>query len=206
MLGIKICGIARPVDARAAVAAGASAIGMVLAPGTKRTIDIKQARAVVSEVPAGVWRVGVFVSPTQEAVSEAVAALQLTHVQLHGSVDLTGIRSAAGRASLIEAIRMDGPEALIRAAESPADLVLLDAAVAGQHGGTGVSFDWGLLEASPLERAFILAGGLNPDNVGVAVARARPRIVDVSSGVETAPGVKDHQLIARFITEARNAA
>ena len=203
MIGVKICGVTRPEDAHAAVMFGASAVGMILAPGTRRTVGLAAGRAIMEAVPAPVWRVGVFVSPSPEAVAEAIAACGLTHVQLHGIVDIGALRLAAPGTTLLESIRVDGAEALARARVSTADLVLLDAAVPGQHGGTGTVFDWTILERAPLGRDFILAGGLTPDNVGEAVRRASPRIVDVSSGVESAPGVKDLGLIARFITQAR---
>jgi phosphoribosylanthranilate isomerase len=100
---------------------------------------------------------------------------------------------------VIEGIGVDGPESLERARASAADLVMLDASVPGRHGGTGRAFDWGLLEASGLGRPFVLAGGLTPDTVAGAVGRARPDAVDVSSGVESAPGRKDPALVRRFV-------
>ena len=203
LIGVKICGVTRPEDAHAAVMFGASAVGMILAPGTQRTVGLDAGRAIMDAVPPAVWRVGVFVSPSPEAVAEAIAACGLTHVQLHGTFDIAALRTAAPGTPLLESVRVDGAAALARARVSSADMVLLDAAVPGQHGGTGTVFDWTMLERAPLGRDFILAGGLTPDNVDEAVRRASPRIVDVSSGVESAPGVKDHGLIARFITQAR---
>jgi phosphoribosylanthranilate isomerase len=94
---------------------------------------------------------------------------------------------------------MDGPEGVVRARASAADLVLLDAAVAGRDGGTGTTFDWGLIDADPLGRPFALAGGLTPENVAGAVRRTGPALVDVSSGVESAPGRKDAGRVAAFL-------
>ena len=200
---VKICGVTRPEDARAAVHYGASAVGMILASGTPRTVDLATARAIVAEVPDLVWRVGVFVAPDPERVREAVDRCGLSHVQLHAVANIDAIRQAVPGVQILESIRVDGPEALVRAMASTADLVLLDAAVPGRHGGTGMRFDWTLLDDAGFGRDFVLAGGLTPDNVGEAVRRTAPRIVDVSSGVESAPGVKDHDLIERFITRAR---
>jgi phosphoribosylanthranilate isomerase len=102
-------------------------------------------------------------------------------------------------------VRVDGPAALERARASTADLVLLDAAVAGLHGGTGTAFDWSLLEGDGLGRPFALAGGLRPETVADAIVRLRPSLVDVSSGVESSPGRKDPERVAAFVAAVAGA-
>jgi phosphoribosylanthranilate isomerase len=193
-----------PADAAACAAAGVWAVGVVLAPSARR-ISLARAAEVLGALPAGVMRVGVFVDPDPAELAEAASALGLDYVQVHGDVDAAAARAAAG-VPVIEGIRLDGPAAVERARASEADLVLIDASVPGRHGGTGVLADWSLLEAAPLLRPFALAGGLTPENVGQGVARLRPWVVDVSSGVERTPGHKDLALVRAFVTAARAGA
>lgn len=192
---VKICGLMRVDDARAAVDAGARALGVILAPGRRRSVSLGEASAILAVSGVDVARVGVFVSPTASEVGVAVAACGLTHVQIHDM----GRDVLTLAVPVIEAIAVDGPDAVEGARLSPADIVLLDASVPGRHGGTGVQFDWSLLEASPLTRPFGLAGGLTSANVAEGVRRLGPLFVDVSSGVEREPGRKDHGAMADFI-------
>lgn len=195
---VKICGITTPEDAAACAALGVWGVGLVFADGSPRRVDVARAAAVTSVLPPSMSRVGVFVSPDPAEVAEVAAECGLTHVQVHGGGDWAALRAATGL-PVIEAIAVDGPEALERADASAADLVLLDAAVPGLLGGTGRTFDWALLEARRPGRPFALAGGLTPENVAEAVERARPDLVDVSSGVEASPGRKDPRLLRAFL-------
>jgi phosphoribosylanthranilate isomerase len=159
---------------------------------------------VLAAVPAGVARVGVFVAAAPDEMAAVARRAGLTHLQVHD-----GDPAAARRASglpVIEGIRVADAAALARARASAADLVLLDAAVPGLQGGTGRSFDWALLEREPLGRPFVLAGGLRAETVGEAVARLRPAIVDVSSGVESSPGRKDPARVRAFVEAVAAAA
>ena len=122
----------------------------------------------------------------------------LTHLQVHGDADPAAAAEASGL-PVIQGVRVDGAAAIARARASVAGLVLLDAAVAGLHGGTGTAFDWALLDGEPLGRPFALAGGLTPENVGEAVRRTSPALVNVSSGVEASPGRKDPERVAAFV-------
>jgi phosphoribosylanthranilate isomerase len=196
---VKVCGFTVPAEAEACAALGVWGVGVVLAAGSPRRVDVATAAAVLAAVPGAVARVGVFVDATPVEMAAAARVIGLTHLQIHGGTDAEQAREASGL-PVIQGIRMDGPAALERARGSAADLVMLDAAVAGKDGGTGVAFDWALLDDAALGRPFALAGGLRPENVAEAVARMRPVLVDVSSGVEWAPGRKDPERVRAFVS------
>lgn len=196
---VKVCGLTDPAEAAACAKLGIWAIGVVFAPESSRRVDLAQAKAVCQALPKRVRRVGVFVNPDPDEVAEAVSAAGLTDVQLHGDqVDVERIRVAA-RVRVFQGFSIASTEDVAAARSSRADLVLLDASVTGRHGGTGQRFDWSVLEATPPARAFVLAGGLTPENVAEAVRRVRPWGVDVSSGVESSPGRKDVERVAAFV-------
>lgn len=202
-VAVKVCGLTDPDEARACAALGVWGIGLVFAAESSRLVEAVQAVRIAAAVPAGVARVGVFVDETPDEVARVARRVGLTHIQFHGAGDPDALREATGGLPVIEGVRVDGAEAVERARTSRADFVLLDAAVPGAHGGTGVTFDWTLLEqAGPLGRPFGLAGGLRATNVGDAVARVRPHLVDVSSGVEARPGRKDVSRVEAFLLAA----
>ena len=194
---VKICGLTRAGDAAQAAALGAWGVGVVFAENSPRRVTIEQATEVFSGVSPFTSRVGVFVAPEADEVREVVERCQISLAQIHGHFDVEQLKAAAG-VMVIQAFKVDGPATIAAAKESPADLVLLDASVPGMDGGTGETFEWSLIEGEPFGRPFMLAGGLNPDNVAEAVSRVRPDIIDVSSGVEASPGVKDPELLQAF--------
>jgi phosphoribosylanthranilate isomerase len=203
---IKICGLTNLADAQAAVAAGADALGFMFYRPSKRFIEAADARPIIAQLPAHVAKVGVFVNATEAEVREVIAATGIDTLQFHG--EETPEFCASFRPLRVwKAFRMADAESLRAVRLHPdADALLLDSHVSGSHGGTGHSFDWDLaIGAKQLGRPVILAGGLNPENVAAAVAHVRPFGVDVSSGVESAPGQKDHAKIAAFIRNARVA-
>jgi phosphoribosylanthranilate isomerase len=202
-VAVKVCGLTRPDEAAACAALGVWAIGLVFAERSPRRVDLATAAAVAAAVPASVARVGVFVDAAPEEMATTARRVGLTHLQVHGG-DVAAARAASGL-PVVEGVRVDGPEALARARASAADLVLLDAAVPGLHGGTGVAFDWDLL-GEGLGRPFALAGGLRAGNVAMALARSAPAIVDVSTGVESAPGRKDPERVRAFVAAVAEAA
>lgn len=202
---IKFCGLTDPGDVGTCVAAGAWAIGVILTPHGPRHIEAGRAVEVMSEVPAGVERVGVFVDPDAMSVAAAVERYGLTRVQVHRPADLRAVARAAG-VPLTLAIPLEGPGSIEEGDRAECDLVLFDAAVPGADGGTGVRADWSLLEARRPARPFALAGGLTPEVVGDAVRRLRPDVLDVSSGVESRPGRKDPERVAAFARAAADAA
>lgn len=206
---IKVCGITRVEDARLAIEAGADALGFVFAASPRR-VDRAMAREIVRALPPFVATVGVFVDEEPREVVETAAAVGLTAVQLHGDESPAVLRELRSRMPLkmIKAFRVRAAGDLARLDDYRAhcDALLLDAYVPGAAGGTGRTFDW---ELARLARAaghpLVLAGGLTPENVSAAVRRVRPFAVDVSSGVEAAPGRKDALRVRAFVAAAREA-
>lgn len=191
---IKICGITRSEDAEAAIAAGADAVGFVLWPGSPRAITAEAAAGLVREA-ALVARVGVFVNAEAGDVAAAVRVAGLNAVQLHGDEDVDGY--AICGAPIIKAIGLRTQADVERAlALPPGVTVLVDAADDERRGGTGRRANWALAARIAAARPVVLSGGLNADNVAEAIARVRPWAVDVSSGVEASPGLKDPRAIA----------
>ena len=198
---VKICGFTRPSDVRAAVVAGADALGFVFAPRSKRVLTIPRAAELVTGVPAFVSRVGLFMDQDYEAVARILDRVPLNLLQFHGAEDAAFCRRFG--LPYIKAVSMDSDRAVERAGQeyTDASALLLDSHPAGGVGGTGVVFDWSLITQSSLP--LVLAGGLEPGNVRQAIERLKPWAVDVSSGVETAPGIKSEALMREFIKEAK---
>jgi phosphoribosylanthranilate isomerase len=201
---VKICGITRLEDALASVRAGAQAIGLVFYAPSPRYIAPAAAGAIIRALPPFITTVGLFVDAPAEEVLATLAQAPVQLLQFHGAETSDYCRQF-GR-PYMKAVRM-GPEVdLLQYARDyhDAKALLLDAYVEGLHGGSGVAFDWGRVpDGMPLP--VILSGGLTAENVGDAVRRVRPCAVDVSSGVESARGIKDAGKIAAFIGGVRNA-
>jgi phosphoribosylanthranilate isomerase len=193
---VKICGITRVEDAEAAVAAGAGAIGFIFWPKSPRFIDPHRARTIAAALPPFVTAVGVFVNQPLDYVNGVASLVRLGAVQLHG--DETPAFAAAVPHPVIKAIAVGRGDP---AAWAPRVRLLLDVHDPAARGGTGRTIDWAAAAEIASRRDILLAGGLTPDNVGDAVARVRPFGIDVSSGVERAPGIKDHQRL-RALFEA----
>lgn len=198
---VKVCGFTRAEDIRAACAVGVDMIGLNLARGPRR-IDLDQAAALAALVPPGVQTVALFVDAGEDAILAACARLRAGAVQLHGDEPPELAERLRRRLPVIKAFRIGAPDDLAAVAGFPADACLLDARVAGAHGGTGVAWDHGWLAGRDLGLPVILAGGLGPATVGAAVAAARPWAVDTASGVESAPGIKDPALMRAFVAAA----
>jgi phosphoribosylanthranilate isomerase len=193
---VKICGITRAEDAAAAVALGASALGFVFWPGSPRAIDPHRARAIAASLPPFVTTVGVFVNQPAGFINSVSNLVGLGVVQLHGDEDPAF--AGAVKRPVMKAVSLPADSAST-ARWPPRVMLLVDAHDPVRRGGTGTTADWGLAAALARQRSIVLAGGLTPDNVADAVGRVRPFGIDVSSGVELAPGIKDHQrMIALF--------
>jgi phosphoribosylanthranilate isomerase len=205
MVRVKICGLTRAEDVRAALEAGADALGFNFWKEGPRYINPHEAARIIPHVPPAILTVGVFVDEAPETLRAIAKQTGIQALQLHGS-EPPEYLELLGAYLKIKAVKVDAafrPEQL-RGYRS-ANLFLLDGSVAGMHGGTGQSFDWSLAEQAKAYGKIILAGGLTPENVAEAVRRVRPWGVDVASGVERKPGVKDPRLIREFIQAARAA-
>jgi len=196
---VKICGITREDDAQAAVSAGAHAIGFVFWPDSPRFVDPYRARAIRAGLPPFVTAVGVFVNQPLEYVSGVASLVRLGAVQLHGDES----PEFASRLStpIMKALPLETVRDRDLAAWPEETTVLLDVHDPIKRGGTGRTIDWDAAAAISLRRRIVLAGGLTPDNVAAAVGRVRPFGIDVSSGVEVSPGIKDHRRV-RALFEA----
>jgi len=196
---VKICGLTNLADALAAVRAGADALGFVLAP-SPRQVTPAQVRSIVDSLPPMILTVGVFVNSDLREVAETRSYCGLDLVQLHGQ-ESEQEAAALGR-RVIKALPA-GPGSQLSAEAYSGAILLLDAGRSKVKGGSGQTCNWELAASLARQRPIILAGGLNPDNVGQAVAQVNPYAVDVASGVEKEPGRKDHEQITKFIARAK---
>jgi phosphoribosylanthranilate isomerase len=199
---IKICGITRVEDARAAAELGADAIGLVFYAASARLVSAEQARRIIAATPPFVACVGVFLNADAAFVREILASVPLNVLQFHGEEPSEACKRF-GR-PYIKAVAMGADSDVLgyMARYPEAAGFLLDSHLPGQAGGSGAMIDWARIP-SRIERPLILAGGLNVDNVAQAVRKIRPYGVDVSSGVERAKGIKDVAKIAAFINEVK---
>jgi phosphoribosylanthranilate isomerase len=200
---VKICGITRPEDAALACQEGAGAIGINFWRGSKRFVEDARAREIVAAIRPGVLKVGVFVNPHPLIVSETVTELGIDVVQLHGDEQPQAWTALPGN-QIIRAIRVFDEASLSRATGWNPRYFLYDSFTEG-YGGAGQQAPWRTIAAGA-RRPFLLAGGLGPTNVAAAIEAVRPDGVDVASGVESKPGLKDKDKLAAFIANAREAA
>jgi len=206
MIHVKICGLRRAEDVAAAVAAGADALGFNFWKGTARYVDPDVAARMIRDVPGHVMTVGVFVDEQPERVLEIASQAGLKAVQLHGSEPPEYLNRLGAYVKIKTVKVADEFDAAELSRYRRADMFLLEGAVAGMVGGTGRTFDWSAASEATKRGKIILAGGLTPENVAEAVRRVRPWGVDVATGVESAPGIKDANQIRAFIAAARSAA
>jgi phosphoribosylanthranilate isomerase len=211
---IKFCGITRPEDAAFAAELGASHVGVVFAPSARK-ISFAAARKVFDAAGAELQHVGVFADSSAEEVAEIAKEVKLDVVQLHQEINDSFIdelrRSFAG--DIWPVIGVEDPKKAIQQVEEVpirANGIVLDTSIKGKSGGTGKTFNWTalspLMAKEPRVTALIVAGGLTPKNVATAISAFGPDIVDVSSGVESAPGVKDHNLMRAFAEAVHSAS
>jgi phosphoribosylanthranilate isomerase len=201
-LFVKICGMTRLPDALHAVEHGANALGFVFWPQSPRYVAPERAAAIIAALPAGVSTVGVFVNAPVDVITRVAAETGISTIQLHGDEPpdyADALEWPVVRATTLEQIE----EAF--SAWPPGTTFLMDAADPVRRGGTGRTIDWQQAASAARLRRVVLAGGLTADNVAEAIAAVRPFGVDVSSGVEDAPGVKNGDMVARFLASARSA-
>jgi phosphoribosylanthranilate isomerase len=204
---IKFCGITSREDAEYAVGLGAWAIGLIFWPGSPRRAALDLAAEIAADVKRRAEVAGVFVNATLDEVARTADAVELTIVQLHGDEGPAYCAEAARRTGckVIKAVRVRSGEQIQALAQFHTDYHLLDSYVPGKPGGTGESFAWELARAHRSDVPLILSGGLRPDNVAEAIDLVRPFAVDVASGVERSPGVKDPDKLEAFAAAVRSA-
>lgn len=206
----KICGLTDPVAVATAVEHGADMVGFVFFPASPRNLSAEQAEALLQEVPSGIDRVGLFVDPETDFLDRILAKARLDLLQLHGDETPERCRAISIYFGLpiIKALKVSTKADLkaARAYEDCVDWLMFDARPpqdGALPGGNGQPFDWTILQGAEFKRPWLLAGGLTPDNLPQAVQQSGARAVDVSSGVESAPGKKDPAKIRAFLDAAR---
>jgi phosphoribosylanthranilate isomerase len=204
MTAVKLCGMTRLEDAELAAELGAWAIGFILWPHSKRHVDPGVAAGIARAVRRRVETVGVFVNQPLDDVEAAADAIGVTHVQLHGDEGpafCAAVRERTG-CRVIKALRIGSAADLRDAARYHTDLHLLDSSVRGLRGGSGEAWDWELAAQRRSDVPVLLSGGLTPENVAAGIAAVRPFGVDVASGVEASPGIKDPAKMEAFVRAA----
>lgn len=209
-INVKICGLRTAEDVAAAAAAGAGYVGFVFFEKSPRNVSVALARDLAIDVPVGVAKVALTVNADDAFLDELTAAVPLDFLQLHGKETPERVAEVRARYGLpvMKAVGVATAEDLaqLTAYETVADQILVDAKPAkgaALPGGNGIAFDWKLIAGRPWARPWMLAGGLNAQNVAEAIRLTGARQIDVSSGVETAPGIKDQQMIADFVKSAQ---
>lgn len=203
MTWVKICGVTSVADAEHVIEAGADAIGLNFIASSKRRVSDEQARAIVDAAHGRVELIAVVADASDELISRLRDVLGIEWLQLHGSEEPARLAGLLPHA--FKAVAIGSEEDVRLAASFPGERLLVDAKVAGSSGGTGQVFDWQLVRELRLTRQLVLAGGLTPANVGRAVRELGPFGVDVASGVESAPGRKDPDLVRAFVEGAQRA-
>lgn len=203
MIRVKICGIIRLEDALVAKDAGADAVGFVFAKSPRR-VSVERAREIASRLGPLISTVGVFVNEKTSTILRIAEKCKLSAVQLHGDETPREAKAlASGSIKIIKAYRVADHLNFDKIAKFPADALLLDTFSSGQYGGTGKTFDWLRLKKIKMTTPLIVSGGLRPDNVAGLLKICEPYGVDVSSGVEKSPGIKDPFLIRKFIQNVK---
>ncbi len=207
---VKMCGITNRYDAQEGVRAGVDALGFIFVEASPRHILPEDAREIIFDLPPFVDCVGVFVDRDAQEVEEIIAYCGLSYVQLHGSEDskyCERLARSTAPCKVIKAFRVNGetPAELFTPYNEAAQGFLLDTYSKGIAGGTGMVFDWRIIDSLSLQSPLILAGGLGPENVREAIRQVRPFGVDVNSGVERAPGMKDVEKLHAFMEQVRLA-
>jgi len=201
MVKVKICGITNLDDALLAVDAGADALGFVFYGASPRNVSPDQAAEIIRRLPPFLQTVGLFVNESAQTVNETAERCGLDIVQLHGEEPPE--YCAAIRRRVLKALRVKDSSSLDTIKEYRVAAILLDAWSPKARGGTGETFNWDIAAAAATQGRIILAGGLTPENVADAIRQVRPYGVDVSSGVEAAPGKKDPIKVRKFISKAK---
>lgn len=205
MTQIKICGLTRPEDVDLACVFGADYVGFNFAAASPRRVTLDSARDLAGATRPGVVRVGVFVHESIEEIRAAIEAARLDLVQIHRPLSAEDLRQSPLPVIAVVGVSQNGADSAPTEVLARCRSVLCDTALSGRSGGTGTVFDWNLLAGRAWPVPMILAGGLDPDNVAEAIARVHPAAVDVASGVESSPGIKDETKMRLFFEAVHRA-
>jgi phosphoribosylanthranilate isomerase len=197
---VKICGITNLADAQTAVAAGANYLGFIFYPKSPRSITPAKAEQIIIQLKRPVKKVGVFVNASRTAIEQTVLQCGLDIIQLHGEEPAT-LAKQLGSERVWKAFHITSTADIAQAAAYPAAAIVVDTATADQRGGTGKTCDWQLAAQAAKKFTTILAGGIKPQNVLEAIETVKPFAIDVASGVEATPGIKDHKKIKELFEE-----
>ncbi len=197
---IKICGMTRKEDVDFAASLGVDALGFILAE-SPRKVEVVEAANLSKDLPPFISRVAVVVNPDQALLDKIVECGVFDYIQFHGSEEISMLQSVPLKT--IKAISISDSSDLkeIKKYRSYAEFLLFDTKIGGQTGGTGRAFDWSLLKELNLEKKFILAGGLGPDNIELAIKTLNPPAVDINSRIEISPGIKKHKLMEEIVSK-----
>jgi phosphoribosylanthranilate isomerase len=206
---VKICGITQPQQGKAIASLGATALGFMCVPTSPRYINIEQIRAIVEQLPEEIDKIGVFANATASEITQTVVNSGLTGAQLHGDESpefCQQLRQLLPDIEIIKALRIRSFEDIEKAGSYTlkADTLLFDAYHPQQLGGTGITLDWGMLQQFNPSCPWFLAGGLTPENIIEALTQITPNGIDLSSGVECAPGDKDLDKVAKLFENLRS--
>lgn len=208
MTRVKICGITNLDDALMAVECGAEELGFNFYEKSPRYISPVEAAKIIGQLPTEIVKIGLFVNENKQRICDVASVASLSAIQLHGDESrelMSTLRRTTGL-KLIKAIRVKPDIDFRDGLDFDADFILLDSFSVSEYGGSGLRFDWGLIEGmQTLRPNLYLAGGLTPKNVAKAISQVQPYAVDVASGVETSPGEKDAVKVRQFIEAAKNA-
>jgi len=203
MTRIKICGITNKKDALAAAGLGIDMLGFVFYEKSKRYVKPSVVCDIASDIPPAMGRVGIFVDEERESVLKTAIDGCLNMLQFHGDETPEYCASMRGEYKVIKAFRIKDRQSLKTINDYDVDYYLLDTYDKSEKGGTGTLFDWKIIQDFEFLKPVIISGGITPDNVGKAIRELAPYGVDVSTGVETSPGIKDHSLMKKFVENAR---
>ncbi len=198
---VKICGMTCMEDTLLAVEGGADAVGFIFYKKSPRNVSPKTVKSIIAALPPFVETVGVFVNESADRINRIADSCKLSAVQLHGNESPAFCKTISRK--VIKAVRVQGKESFDGLSAYKVSAFLLDAYSANQQGGTGETFDWRLVNDGKKFGPVILAGGLDPSNVAHAIQKAKPYAVDVCSGVEKTPGIKDRHQVRKFIKAAK---
>lgn len=202
MIPVKICGITNRDDALCVAGNGASAVGFIFFAKSPRAVSPSVAHTIANSLPPGIKKGGVFVNQDKSFIQHAIQSVPLDFIQLHG--EEPPAFCTLFPIPVFKAWRIKDPHSLKKRGHYPVTAFLLDTWKDGQYGGTGVPFDWNLLQGLTWPKPIILSGGLSPENVSAAIRTVQPNAIDVNSGVERSLGKKDHRKIKKLFHQLEN--